>query len=270
LCPRGVLSFLSAIANHSIRHEALAVRHPAVSESRGQPFSLRSLRVFLLLPRCSQKVSHLFVSGPKACPFFGRVAVALIATVKVDAVFDQEADRLEVVVKGAFVQDTRWLVRAPVGIDVRAVREQECGDLELPVHARPGERNIKDPLHVGEVRAAVMIVGVSKDRLAGGVEPAFDASEVANASGVRQIIGKRPDARQQRGDMGFPVVEREPHGRRPGRRPTMQDRGVEIQQLGHERFATVECGMLKQCDLKIQAGRVEHLRLALQPPGKSR
>ena len=58
----------------------------------------------------------------------------------------------------------------------------------------------------------VVPIEVAERRLSGGVEPALDAREVPCAGGMRQIIGQRPDAREQRNEMSVPVLERESGG----------------------------------------------------------
>ena len=129
----------------------------------------------------------------------------------------EESGRIVVAVHGAFVQHAGGLVRAPVGVDVGSMLEQKRRDLEVTVHAGPGERHVEHVLHPGrtpvKIGAPVRIVRrvvpieVAQRRLSRSVEPALDAGEVAHAGGMRQIIGQRPDAREQRNEMGVSVLE---------------------------------------------------------------
>ena len=45
------------------------------------------------------------------------------------------------------VQDARWLMRVPVGVDIGAVFEEEVRHVEVTVDDGPGERGVENLLH---------------------------------------------------------------------------------------------------------------------------
>ena len=158
--------------------------------------------------------------------------------------------------------------------------EQKRSDLEVTVHAGPGERHVEYLLHPGSTPVKigtplrtvrrVVPIEVAQHRLSGGVEPATDASEVAHASGMRQVVRQWPDAREQRNEMGVSVLEREADGRRLRRRATVPYRGIEIEELGDEPSAIVVRGNFDQPHLKAHGGFAEQVRLPLHPANKRR
>src|SRR5262249_35607924 len=118
------------------------------------------------------------------------------------------------------------LVRAPVGVDVGAVLQEERCYFKVSIQNGPGERDVQNllrghwsPTQVGalKIRIAARMVARerSQDWLAGCVEPPRHGGGVAGARRMRQGVGQRPDASQQRKEARISVVERVDEGRRP-------------------------------------------------------
>ena len=80
---------------------------------------------FALPFRIRQPLRHLLVVGAVPCPTLRGAVPAVVLDGHVDAAIDQETHRLVVLSEHQLVQQTRRLVRAPVGIDVRAACEEE-------------------------------------------------------------------------------------------------------------------------------------------------
>ena len=96
------------------------------------------------------------------------------------------------------VQDARRLMGVPVGVDVRAVLEEEVRHVEVTVDDGKGERRVEHLLRRGRIplevapRARVVvgivIVEIAQRRRAGFVEPVLHPREVAHACRMRQIV----------------------------------------------------------------------------------
>jgi len=141
------------------------------------------------LLRVLQKPSEFLVIRGDSRPTFGGGVPAIIVNRHVDASVDEELHGFVVLVPHQFMQDAGRFMRAPVRIDVGAMREKKVGDFELIVHDRPCERGVENPLRIGRlaepfnVIPAVMGVGkwiviceVAQCRFALCVEPTSHTS----------------------------------------------------------------------------------------------
>ena len=93
---------------------------------------------------CAIFSSFVAVARPTRC---GTVPTVVLDG-HVDAAVDEELHRLvRVRQEDEMVQDARRLVRAPIGVDVCAVLEQEVRHVEVAVDDGKGERHIEHLLH---------------------------------------------------------------------------------------------------------------------------
>src|SRR5579862_9859192 len=102
------------------------------------------------------------------------------------------------------VQDARWFMGVPPGVDICAAFEEEVRHVEVTVDDGPGERRVENVLRSGLVPLEVhthlwavagkMIVQITQRRRAGFVKPALHLREITHACRMRQIARQRPDA----------------------------------------------------------------------------
>jgi len=88
------------------------------------------------------------VVGTVARPSLRGRVPAIIVNHHIDAAVNEKLRCFVVRVDGALMQDACRLVRAPVRIDVRSVRQQKIRNLELAIHARPCQCDVQDVLGV--------------------------------------------------------------------------------------------------------------------------
>ena len=166
-----------------------------------------------------QELRHGPVLGSVVRPPFRSGVPAIISNRHIDAVVNEKLCCFIVLTDGAFVQDASWLMRAPVGIDVGSALQQERRNLKMPVHARPGQRYVQYVLRVGggpmqvsqngTIVGRVMLTETPQPRPAGLIKPTPDSREVPYSGRVAEIIGQRPNRRQNRNEMRLPIFQSE-------------------------------------------------------------
>ena len=157
----------------------------------------------------SQELRHVLILGGVVRPPFRGTIPAIIANRHIDAAVNEELRCFVVRVDGALMQDARRLVRAPVRIDVGSVLQQKIRNLKLPIHARPGQRDVQDVLGVrggpmeipepGRMVRGVMLTEAPQPRTAGLIKPTPDSRKVPYAGRVGEIVGQRPNLSQYEG-----------------------------------------------------------------------
>src|SRR5437773_6827136 len=79
------------------------------------------------------------VARPTVC-----VTVPTVLDGHIDAAVDEELHRLVAPVEDQMVQDARWLMGVPPGVEIRAVREEEVRHVEVTVDDGKGECGVEN------------------------------------------------------------------------------------------------------------------------------
>ena len=182
-----------------------------------RPNRLRSIATLLVsaVPAAANK-SAIRSSWIRTAPALGVGLVAVVRHRRIGTVIDEEPHGVLIPLNRRFVKNARRLVRRPVGVDVGAALEEKRRNLEVPIQNRPRERDVQNllsrrrsPLQVGAGELGIAVRVVMRQRSqngpAGCVEPARHRGRVANTSRVRQVVGQRPDARQNRDQMRISI-----------------------------------------------------------------
>ena len=94
------------------------------------------------LLRVAHPLRQFLVLRSDRCPAHGGSAPAIIVGRHVDAAVDEELHGFVIFVPDQLMQDARGLMRAPVRVDIDAVREEKAGDLEVVVEDNTGQSQL--------------------------------------------------------------------------------------------------------------------------------
>ena len=144
----------------------------------------KAIEDFCKANKCHDKIEVVFADHQNKPDVGSNIVRQWFDVDQVDAVVDEVSHRRVVVrQEDQMVQDARGFVGVPVGVDVRAVLEQEVRYVEVAVNDRKSERYVQHLLRCGRtpvevstrlrVLGGIVIVQVAQRGRAGFIEPLF-------------------------------------------------------------------------------------------------